>query len=296
MNTFLTLLLNGISLGAIYALIALGFAIIFKASEVVSFMHGSLLLLGAYTIAVLDTSIGFLPAVLVGITATSGVGFLVERLLINRLRGAPVISLAILTIGIDIMILTELTRRIGSDILNVAHPWAGDFIRIGGIGITTNRLFAMLTAGVLIAIFFTAFKFSSWGIAMRASAEDGETAALMGIKLGRVSALAWVIGAALAAVAGLFLVGSPTPGVTPGVWAVALRAFPAAILGGLDSTGGALVGGMIIGIAEALAAGYQDQLAFLGRGFGDVVPYVVMILVLLVRPSGLFGTKELTRV
>ena len=296
MNTFLTLMLNGISLGAIYALIALGFAIIFKASEVVSFMHGSLLLLGAYTIAVLDTSIGFLPAVLVGIAATSGVGLLVERLLINRLRGAPVISLAILTIGIDIMILTELTRRIGSDILNVAHPWGGDFVRIGGIGITENRLYAMLTAGVLIAVFFSAFKFSSWGVAMRASAEDGETAALMGIKLGRVSALAWVIGAALAAVAGLFLVGSPTPGVTPGVWAVALRAFPAAILGGLDSTGGALVGGMVIGIAEALAAGYQDQIAFLGRGFGDVVPYVVMILVLLVRPSGLFGTKELTRV
>jgi len=295
-NTFLTLLLNGVSLGAIYALIALGFAVIFKASEVVSFMHGSLLLFGAFTIAKLNESIGFFPAVIGGILATSGVGLLVERLLINRLRGAPVISLAILTIGIDIMLITELTRRIGSDILNVGHPWGGDFVRIGSIGLTTNRLYAMITAGVLIGLFFTAFKFSSWGVAMRASAEDGETAALMGIRLGRVSALAWVIGAGLAAVAGLFLVGSPTPGVTPGVSAVALRAFPAAILGGLDSTGGALVGGMIIGIAEAMASGYQEQLLFLGRGFGDVVPYVVMILILLVKPSGLFGTKELTRV
>ena len=296
MNTFLTLLLNGVSLGAIYALIALGFAVIFKASEVVSFMHGSLLLFGAFTIARLNDSMGFLPAVALGILATAGIGLLVERLLIDRLRGAAVISLAILTIGVDIMLLTELTRRIGSDILNVGHPWGGDFVRIGGVGITENRLYAMLTAAVLIAIFFTAFKFSSWGVAMRASAEDGETAALMGIRRGRVSALAWVIGAGLAAVAGLFLVGSPTPGVTPGVSAVALRAFPAAILGGLDSTGGALVGGMVIGIAEALAAGYQEQLLFLGRGFGDVVPYVVMILVLLVRPSGLFGTRELTRV
>ena len=296
MNTFLTLLLNGLSLGAIYALIALGFAIIFKASEVVSFMHGSLLLFGAYTIARLNDTMGFLPAVALGVLATAGIGLAVERLLIDRLRGAPVISLAILTIGIDIMLITELTRRIGSDILNVNHPWGGDFVVVGGVGITENRLYAMITAAVLIAVFFTAFKFSSWGIAMRASAEDGETAALMGIKRGRVSALAWVIGAGLAAVAGLFLVGSPTPGVTPGVSAVALRAFPAAILGGLDSTGGALVGGMIIGIAEALAAGYQEQLLFLGRGFGDVVPYVVMILVLLVRPSGLFGTRELTRV
>ena len=296
MNTFLTLLLNGLSLGAIYALIALGFSVIFKASEVVSFMHGSLLLFGAFTIAKLNQSIGFYPALAVGILATAGVGLLVERLLINRLRGAPVISLAILTIGIDIMMLTELTRRIGSDILNVGQPWGGDFVRFGEIGLTTNRLYAMVTAAVLIGLFFTAFKFSSWGVAMRASAEDGETAALMGIRLGRVSALAWVIGAALAAIAGMFLVGSPTPGVTPGVHSVALRAFPAAILGGLDSTGGALVGGMVIGIAEAMASGYQEQLLFLGRGFGDVVPYVVMIIVLLVRPSGLFGTKELTRV
>jgi len=118
----------------------------------------------------------------------------------------------------------------------------------------------------------------------------------MGIRLGRVSALAWAVAGALAGVAALFLVGSPTPGVSPAAYTVALRAFPAAILGGLDSTGGALVGGLLIGLAESFAAGYQDQLLFLGRGFGDVVPYIVMIIVLLVRPSGLFGTKELTRV
>ncbi|MCW2777209.1 MAG: inner-rane translocator, partial [Frankiales bacterium] len=113
---------------------------------------------------------------------------------------------------------------------------------------------------------------------------------------GRVSALAWVVGSALAAVAGLFLAGSPTPGVAPDIQFTALRAFPAAILGGLDSTAGALVGGLVIGLTESLTAGYQDKLLFLGRGFSDVAPYVVMILVLMVRPSGLFGTRELTRV
>jgi branched-chain amino acid transport system permease protein len=207
-----------------------------------------------------------------------------------------VISLAIVTIGVDIILLTELIRRIGSDILNVPHPWGGGSFRIGDVGISQNRLIATIVAGVLIALFFAAFKYSSWGVSMRASAEDGETAALMGIRLGRVSALAWVVAGALAGVAALFLVGSPTPGVSPTVYTVALRAFPAAILGGLDSTGGALVGGLLIGMAESFAAGYQDQLLFLGRGFGDVVPYIVMIAVLLVRPSGLFGTKELTRV
>jgi len=296
MTQFLSLLLNGLSLGAIYVLIALGFTIIFKASEVVSFMHGSLLLFGAYTIARLSALIGFWAAVPLGILATAAVGLLVERLLINRMRGAAVISLAILTIGVDILLVTELIHRLGSDILNVGHPWGGNVVRFGQVGITQNRFIAIGVAAVLIAVFFAVFKYSDWGVAMRASAEDGETAALMGIRLGRVSALAWVVGGALAAVAGLFLVGSPTPGVQPGLQAVALRAFPAAILGGLDSTGGALVGGMVIGLAESFTAGYQEQLLFLGRGFGDVMPYVVMILVLLVRPSGLFGTKELTRV
>ncbi len=296
MTQFLSLLFNGISLGALYALIALGFVIIFKSSEVVSFTHGSLLLLGAYSIARLSDTLGFLPAVVFGLAVTALAALIVERLIINRLRGAPVISLAIVTIGVDIILLTELTRRLGSDILNVPHPWAGDSFRIGDVGISQNRAIAILVAGVLIAAFFVAFKYSSWGVAMRASAEDGETAALMGIRQGRVSAVSWVVAGVLAGVAALFLVGAPTPGVSPAGYAVALRAFPAAILGGLDSTGGALVGGLLIGLAESFAAGYQEQILFLGRGFGEVVPYVVMIAVLLVRPSGLFGTKELTRV
>lgn len=296
MTQFLSLLINGVSLGAVYALIALGFVIIFKASEVVSFMHGSLILLGAFLVARYQESLGFWFAALLGIGGTVLAALLTERLLIRQLRGAPVISLAILTIGVDIILLTDLTRRIGSDILNVGQPWGGDTLRLGGVGITTNRALAVLVAVVLMALFFAAFKFSGWGVAMRAAAEDTEAAALMGIRLGRVSMIAWGVAGVLAAVAGLFLTGAPTPGVTPGVAAVALRAFPAAILGGLDSTGGAVVGGLVVGLAESFAAGYQDQIAFMGRGFGDVVPYLVMVLVLLVRPSGLFGTRELTRV
>lgn len=297
MTQFLSLLINGISIGSLYALIALGFVIIFKASEVVSFMHGSLLLVGAFAIAEFQEPLGFWPAVFAGIALTAVLGLLVDRILLARLRGAPVISLAILTIGVDILLSTELTRRIGSDILNINHPWGGKVFTIGNVGITYNRGLAIIVAAALITAFFAAFKYSNWGVSMRAAAEDGETAALMGIKLGRVSALAWIVGAALAAVAGFFLVGSPTPGITPAVGSVvALRAFPAAILGGLDSTGGALIGGIAIGIAESMADGYQDQIQFLGRGFGAVVPWVLMLLVLLVRPSGLFGTKELNRV
>jgi branched-chain amino acid transport system permease protein len=293
---FLSLLLNGVSLGTMYALIALGFVIIFKASGVVSFTHGSLLLLGGYAIVRFADPLGFWLGALAGVALTAAVAVLIERLVINRLRGALDISLAVVTIGVDIILLTDMVRRIGSDILNVPHPWGGQVFRLGDVGISLNRALAIVVASALIGLFFLAFKYSDWGVAMRAAAEDGEAAALMGIRRGRVSAIAWLVAGCLAAVAALFLVGAPTPGVSPAVYTVALGAFPAAILGGLDSTGGALAGGLLIGIAEALAAGYQDQLLFLGRGFGAVVPYLVMLVVLMVRPSGLFGTRELTRV
>ena len=185
MTQFLSLLLNGLSLGAIYALIALGFVIIFKASEVTSFMQGSLLLLGRLPHGPLPRDARLLGrASRSASPAPRSRRWWSSALLINRLRGAPVISLAILTIGVDLIIVTELTRRIGSDILNLGHPWGGDAISLGGVGITTNRALAIVVAGVLIAAFFATFKYSSWGISMRAAAEDGEAAALMGIRHG----------------------------------------------------------------------------------------------------------------
>lgn len=296
MTKLVELLIGGVSLGFIYALIAMGFVVIFKATEVVNFAHGSLLLVGAFFIAELHPHVGFLPAVILGVAAAGLVGFVLERGLVARMRGGDVNALAILTIGVDVILAAELTRRIGEDVLTMGDPWQDAVVRVLGFTIAQSRLAAIAVALVLIAAFFAAFRYSSWGVAMRAAAEDGEAAALMGIRRGRVRAVAWVIAGALAAVAGLFLAGFPAPGLTSTSGLAALKAFPAAILGGIDSTGGAVVGGVMIGVAEALAAGYQDQLVFLGRGFGDVVPYVVMIAVLLVRPSGLFGTRELHRV
>lgn len=158
------------------------------------------------------------------------------------------------------------------------------------------RVAAALVAVLLLGAFMAAFKFSGWGVAMRAAAEDGEAAALMGIRLRRVAAGAWLVAGALAAIGGVFLTTFPTPGIDRQTGLAAISAFPAAILGGLDSVLGAVVGGLIIGIVVTMSSGYQDEISFLGRGLGDVAPYVVMVLVLLVRPAGLFGTRELTRV
>lgn len=296
MDQLPSLLVNGLSIGAVYALIALGIVIIYKASGVVTFMHGSLVLLGAFATARLNTHVSFYVAAVGGIACAVVLALVVERVVIRRLEGAPVMSLAIATIGAELFLLTVLIDQIGSDVLNVHHPWGAGTISIAGTGVSENRAIASVAAIALVAGFYAVFKYTRWGIAMRAASEDGETASLMGIRLGRVSSTAWLVAGGLAAVAGIFLVGSPTPGVTPALAVLAMSAIPAAILGGLDSVSGALVGGLVIGVMESLAAGFEEQLAFLGHGFGDMVPFVVMIAVLLVRPAGLFGTKEMARV
>ena len=294
MTEFLTNLVNGISLGGVYALIALGFVIVFKATEVVNFAHGSFVALGAYVIARTHDDLGFGVAVLLGVLSAAGGALLVERLFVRKLQMGNVNALAILTIGVDILVVTELTRRFGPDVLPIGDPWGDKLVDLGPVTLPETRLVAIGVTAVLLGAFFAAFKYSSWGIAMRAGAEDGEAAALMGIRRGRVTSVAWLVAGALAAVAAVFLCAYPTPGADAAVRLTALRAFPAAILGGLDSTLGAVVGGLAIGITESMVSGYG--ITYHDASLVDVVPYLVMLVVLLVRPSGLFGTRELTRV
>ncbi|MFJ5806353.1 branched-chain amino acid ABC transporter permease [Streptomyces sp. NPDC093093] len=296
MTTFLELLLGGLSMGSVYALIALGFVVIFKATEVVNFAHASLLLAGGYVTATLHDELGFWGALLAGTLSAAAVGAAIEFLVMRRYRGQDQSVLAIVTIGVDILLITDLTRRIGTDVLSLGDPWGDRVVHLGPVTVPQTRIAAILAAGLLITVFLLVFRHTSWGVAMRAAAERPETAALMGVRLGRVSLAAWAVAGALAAVAALFLTVFPTPGLERATSLAALKAFPAAILGGLDSTSGALAGGLIVGVTEALATGYQSQLAFLGRGIGDLAPYLVMVVVLLIRPAGLLGTKELTRV
>ncbi|WP_329447675.1 branched-chain amino acid ABC transporter permease [Streptomyces sp. NBC_01426] len=296
MTTFLELLLGGLSIGSVYALIALGFVVIFKATEVVNFAHASLLLAGGYVTATLHDELGFWGALLAGTLSAAAVGAAIEFLVMRRYRGQDQSVLAIVTIGVDILLITDLTRRIGTDVLSLGDPWGDRVVHLGPVTVPQTRIAAILAAGLLITVFLLVFRHTSWGVAMRAAAERPETAALMGVRLGRVSLAAWAVAGALAAVAALFLTVFPTPGLERATSLAALKAFPAAILGGLDSTSGALAGGLIVGVTEALATGYQSQLAFLGRGIGDLAPYLVMVVVLLIRPAGLLGTKELTRV
>ena len=296
MTTFLQLCASGLALGASYALVALGFVVIFKSSRVINFAHGSIVLLGAFIIARLAGDIGFLLAVVAGVLAAGLAAALLYLVILRHVRGRAADTVTIATIGIDILIATELARQIGQDVLNIGDPWGSDVVRFGDFSLPEARVAAAVAAIVLLIGFMAAFKFSPWGVARRAAAADPQAAALMGIRLSRVATGAWFIAGALAAVGAIFLVTFPTPGVDRTSGLVALSAFPAAILGGLDSVVGAVVGGLIIGVVVTMASGYQDEISFLGRGLGQVAPYVVMVLVLLWRPAGLFGTKELTRV
>jgi branched-chain amino acid transport system permease protein len=297
MEKLLQLLFSGVALGAVYALLALGFVVVFKATQVVNFAHAGLLMVGTYSAARFSAAgRPFAVAVLLGIALTVILALVIERALVRPVVRRSIVAVAIMTIGVDVVLQTEITRRLGIDILPVGDPWQSSTVEILGITVPQTRVAALVVAFVVLGGFFVWSRFSDWGVAMRASAEDHRTAELMGVRLGRVSAIVWVIAAVLAVVAGVFLAAFPSPGVSPTTSAAALRAFPAAILGGLDSTGGALVGGLLIGLAETLTQGYQDQLSFLGQGFAAVMPYVVMIAVLIVRPTGLFGTTEATRV
>lgn len=288
--------LNGLALGSVYALIALGFVVIFKASGVMNFAHGSLLLFGGYVTARLHDAIGFVPAVLVGAALAAALAGLVQLLATRGLRGAEIHTLTILTIGVDVLLSTELNRQVGADYLTMGDPWGADVTRLGSITVADARIASIAVAVIVIGAFFAAFRWSRWGLSMRSAAADPEAAALMGIRLDRVRLIAWCVAGALAALAAVFLAAFPAPGLDRTTSQIALSAFPAAILGGMDSAVGALIGSLVIGLTAAMAAGYQNELSVLGAGFSDVAPYLVMVLVLLVRPTGLFGSKELTRV
>ena len=191
MEKFLQLLFSGVALGAVYALLALGFVIVFKATQVVNFAHAGLLMVGTYCVARFRTVDGypFLVAVLLGVAVAVAVALLVERVFVRPVARRSVVAVAIMTIGVDVVLQTEITRRLGIDIVPVGDPWQSATVDLFGITVPQTRVAALLVALVVLGGFFAWSKFSDWGIAIRASAENHHTAELMGVRLGRVSAI-----------------------------------------------------------------------------------------------------------
>ena len=296
MTEFLQLCFAGLALGARYALVALGFVIIYKATGVINFAQGGLVALGAYLAYAFNSVMFFALAVVLAALVAATFGAAVERVVLRRMVGQPVFAVIMITIGLLFIIDQVITSIWGYDALNLADPWGVDTVKSGDLVFAVRDLWTIGIAAAVLAAFFAFFRYSTLGVAMRATAFDQEAALAQGISARRVFAASWAISAGLAALAGVTLAAGPAA-LTPSISAIALVAFPAMIVGGLDSPGGAVAGGLIIGLAQSLTSGYQDDLfPWAGQNVSAVMPYIVMVLILLVRPYGLFGTPEVRRV
>lgn len=295
MTQLLGAVAGGVGIGSIYALLALGFVIIYKSMGVISFAQPAFLLAGTVLVTYLTPEIGFFAAVVVGAIAIAGVALVVERVAIRPMVGKAVFVIAIITIGIDIIVRILAGMFVGSDQRNVGDPWGLGAWEVGGVYIEHRDLAAFAVTTVLVLALFAFFRWTPIGLAMRASALDQEAAMAQGVSVGTVFAVSWGLAGALATVAGVFAAAGRT--VDQNHWHIALLALPVIILGGLDSLGGAVLGGLIIGVTQQIVTSYhRDWFPDLDTNIGSITPYLVMLLVLLVRPYGLFGTREVERV
>jgi len=298
METFIAAVVQGLGAGGVYALLGVGFVIIYRATEVVNFAQPALMILGAYTASVLVAQAGlpFWVSVVLAVLVLAGVGMLTERIALRPMVGRPSFSAATVTVGVFIVLLVLAFRLVGTDLLTVGDPWGLSTVEMFGVTIFTldlAKLIISLAAIGAVGLFLTR---SRVGLAMRATAFDQEVALAQGVKVGRMFGLSWGISAGLAALAGV-LISSGASGVDATIALLALKALPVIILGGLDSIKGSVIAGLLIGLAEILTKVYQPEYApWLGANFDLVVPYLIMIVVLMVRPYGIYGTKEVIRV
>ncbi len=295
MEEFFSTLVRGLGFGSLYAMLAVSFVIIYKSSKVISFAQPAMMLAGATLVTYLVGPVGFYLAVPLAALGMAGVGLAVERTTIRPMIGRPVFVIAIITLGLDVIIRVPTNVAIGRDVRQVGDPWGLSTVDVLGITVQERYIAMMVVLIVVVAALFGFFRYSRWGLAMRAASLDQETALVQGISVGGVMALSWAMAGALAAIAGAF-VGTGS-GIDQGTWVIALKALPAIIIGGLDSIEGAVVGGLLVGVVESFFATYQGEyLPWLGQNFALVSPYVLLLVVLLVKPYGLFGTREVERV
>jgi branched-chain amino acid transport system permease protein len=285
---------TGLATGGVYALVALGLVLIYKTSEVVNFAQGDLLLVGAYT-GWLLSEVG-LPApfsFVLTLVVVAGVGLLIERLVLRPLIGQPTIAVIIVTLGLSSMLRGLVFAGAGTEIRRFPEDFLPSApIQLGSIVVPQMYTWSFLIAAAAVMVLGAFFRFSRQGIALRATADDQQAAMSVGIRISWAFASSWALSASVAAAAGILL-GSLT-GVNFTLADVGLLVFPVAILGGLDSIPGAIVGGLLIGVLQNSASAYLDPCV--GGGLKDVFPFVVLLGILLLKPYGLFGRVRIERV
>lgn len=290
MKLFADLLASGIAIGAIYGLIAMGFAVIYKATGLANFAQGEMSMITTYIAWTISTTLhGNLFVVVAGsIFVAILLGLAIERFIMRPMLGEPIFSTVLVTIGVAVVLRSLIT------LVWDAYPHAlnlgvgRDVVQLAGVSLRGAQIAAFVTLLAVMGAFYLFFRFSRIGVAMRAVAADDRTALLMGVSAARIHAIAWACSAAIAGIAGVLF--ALVYDLSPAMFQLGLKSFPASILGGLDSVIGSGFGGILIGVVENLAGGYG------GSGLKDVAGFLVIIVILMVQPFGLFGEREIVRV
>lgn len=291
---FLQLLVTGLVIGSIYALVALGFVLIYKATSILNFAQGELLMLGAYVCLalVVDYRIPFVAAFLITLVFSLLLGLLLERVILRPMIGEPIISVIMLTIGLSSVLKAIVQATWGTSTRVFPQIFPQEPFNFGGIVVSQVYIWSLGLALLLLIAFSLFFKYSRAGIAMRATADDQQAAQSMGISVKKVFAMSWAIAAIVSAIGGV-LIGNIN-GINNSLSFIGLKVFPCVILGGLDSIIGAVIGGLIVGVLENLSGGYLDS--FFGGGVKEVAPFIVLVIILMIKPYGLFGKIDIERV
>jgi len=295
MEYYLQLVINGLVVGSIYSLVALGFVIIYKATKVVNFAQGELVMAGAYVCFSLTVQfqVPFLAAFLMTLVFSVILGLAIERLVLRPLIGEPIISVIMVTVGLSSVLKALVQLLWGTQLRAYPQVLPQEPVFIAGLPVSPVYIAAFALSAVLFFVFSAFFKYSRLGVAMRATALDQQAAQSMGIGIKNIFALSWCIAAVVSSIGGVIL--GNINGINSQLGHLGLKVFPAVILGGLDSLLGAALGGLIIGVLENVCDGAAKDLFGLG-GVREVAAFVVLVVILMIRPYGLFGTKQIERV
>lgn len=291
MEQIITTLINGLSAGGTYAMIALGYTMVYGIAKMLNFAHGDVIMVGAYTIFIFFTMLGNpLIGLLIAVVLCMLLGITIERLAYRPLRGASPLAVLITAIGVSYLLQALAQIVFGADI---KRPVFFDFgkVSVFGLSIAVSTLITLIASAIIMVVLSLFVKYTRTGRAMIAVSEDRGAAELMGISVNKIIVITFAIGSALAAVAGFFMIWkapsvSPTLGALPGI-----KAFAAAVIGGIGSLPGAMLGGILMGIVEAFSNSFEFT-----APYTDAIVFAVLILILLVRPSGLLGKKRREKV
>jgi branched-chain amino acid transport system permease protein len=289
----LALIVSGFSIGLMYSLIALGFVLVYKATDAINFAQGEFVMLAGFVAAVsLGEKIPVLAAVAIAVAVMVVFSFALERVVLRPLLGRPIVAVIMATIGLGAMLRGLPPITVGGETRAVSLPIGDTPITFGPITLPPVQVLGVVVTLMFLAAFTWFFLKSRMGVAMRAVADNQQVAMAMGINVERYFALAWAMAGTVSALGGV--IWGSMLGVDVHLALVGLKVFPVVILGGLDSIVGAVIGGLIVGVVESLAAGYLDP--YVGGGTKDFAPYVLMILMLMFKPYGMFGTHRIERV